>query len=360
MQKWLLVAISIFVVLGSIMYVPSRWWRLPFIPENWRAHFELNANILPASDDARSQFVAINPGFRAEFGDKDNPASAFLRFERTKEVSTVSADSSSGDRDINANLLDTLTTLSTQTDYQPGIQWQLFSASIDESQLGTSTTLNVDEELLKITKEVLGEQLEATSETDLQVIKIAQETITTQTTVSRFQGYDQVDNQAVADDVDLHYVVDPGHGIAQTISIGDRPNFDTACLKLLSLTGSDVTCNLPNNKFSFLLQLDDGLEIKHTPLAVDQSQQGTYYVVDRDGRYLLRLGNPLATDAAGQTMIADFQLRPGEIDGSTIDGYYIATITVNLGWLVDSHRQFPVNIKSGFFIDKPEFFISTN
>ena len=352
MKKWLALGGSALIIIGGFFLFGHWFWRLPFIPDAWRANFHLNANILPASDDSRAQYLAINPGFRAEFGDKNNPTSSFLRFEKTASVASTDEN-----RDVDPNLLDSLSVLQANQDYQPGIEWQLFSVGIDESQLDQGTIIGSDEEILRITRELLGEQLVASDETDLEQAQVQHEQIQTETVVTRKQGYDQVSNRAVADDVDITYTVIPGSGIQQEIVIGDRDYFDTACLQLLSLTGSDVSCNLPSNKFSFLLQLDDGLKLEHTPLAIDDSQQGTYYLTDRDGNYLMRLGNPVLTDQAGHSSPAiNFEIRPGEVGGVAIDNYYIVTLTPNLGWLIDSERQFPVSGKSGFYTDGAEFF----
>ncbi len=336
-----------------LLVVNSRWFlTLPFIPASWRNNFQLNANILPASDDSRSLFVAINPGFRAEFGDKENPTSAFLRFEKT-------ATDVNSNADVSANLLDSLALVQISKDYQPGIEWQLFNVGIDATQLFGGTVLSEDSELLGLTQELLADQIADTT-TDLETITTSQK-VQTATTIERFQGYDVVSNLEVANDVDLKYTVEPGRGIAANIWIGDREYFDTACLKLLSLTGSDAGCNLPNNKFSFLLQLDNGQQLLHTPLSLDDSQNGTYYVVDQDGNYLLRLANPHLTDNAGQTSTAlTMEVRPGQVGGTEIANYYIVTYTANLGWLIDSTREFPVKIDTGFFIDNKEFFPNTN
>lgn len=349
-MKKRLIVVSIFSILVIVgVVISSHWfWTLPFIPAVLRANFQLNANIIPASDKSRAQFVAINPGFRAEFGDKENPTSAYLRFEKTN---TTTKDTSKN-ADVNANLLDSLAIIQLTSDYQPGLQWQLFNIGIDETQLTTDTHLSQDSEALSIARELLGETIVAEPTDNLETVAHDREKITTQTVVDRFQGYDQVTNMAVAPDVDLKYTVLPGKGINSTIWIGDRPNFDTACLQMLSLTGSNAGCNLPSNKFSFLLQLDNGQKLIHDPLAIDQSQHGTYYVVDEQGHYLIRLGNPTLIDADGQRSEAvTMDIRPGQVGGSAVANFYIVTFTADLGWLIDSSRVFPVQIDSGFYVD---------
>ena len=356
-KRGLLLAGLAVIVFAGVLLGAGEWlWRLPFMPEQWRNRFVLNANIIPASDDARSMFIALNPGFRAEFGDKQNPRSAFLRFEKTPNPVAATA---SADADVSRNLLDSFNAYQVLQDYQPGIEWQLFSVGVDEQQLQDGTQLASDQEILQLTKQILGEELVATASTDLPAVEQQKESIVTETVVTREQGYDVVANRNVAEGVDLQYVVVPGQGIKSDIVIGDREGFDTACLKLLSVTGVDAACNLPRNKFSFLLQLDAGQKLIHTPLSIDQSQSGTYFIVDDKQKYLLRLANPQLIDAAGNSSrLLDWEVRPGQVGGSDVDGYYIVTMTANLSWLIDSQRQFPVTLSSGFYVDGDEFFTS--
>ena len=348
--RWLFVCSGVILLLGILT---SRWfWSLPFIPARWRDNFTLNANILPASDDSRSLFVAINPGFLAEFGDKDNPTSAFLRFEKT-----ATSNEESVNADVNRNTWDSVLVTAALHDYQPGFSWQLFSVGIDETQWRAQTTLAADEQVSEIAHELLGEQLVATTTADLEVIDTQKQAIKTETVVERFQGYDVVNNRAVADDVDLRYLVVPGKGIRSEVLIGDRDDFNTACLKLLSLTGSDDDCRLPYNKLSFLLELDHGQRLIHSPLAIDGSNYGTYYVVDDEDRYIARLGNFAMTDQSGDRSDAlTIEVRPGEVAGQAIDGFAVVTLTVDLNWLLDEARQFPVTVSGGFYVDGADIF----
>jgi len=352
MRKWILSFSGLMIIILVGMAASSRWfWTLPFMPERWRANFQLSANILPASDDSRAQFLAINPGFRAEFGDKQNPTSAFLRFEKTKTTLENT------DRDINANLIDQLAIAQLLSDYQPGLEWQLFNVSIDETHLDHGQTLAADQEILDIAHDLLDTSTISPESTDLEQAVAAAEKIQTETVVARHQGFDTVQNLEVAPNVDLQYTVLPGKGINSSIIIGDRRNFDTACLQMLSLTGSEAGCNLPSNKFSFLLQLDEGQKLAHDPLSVDSSQTGTYYITDEQGQFLYRLGNPQLHDAAGNTTAAvGMEIRPGQVGGQDIANFYIVTYTADLGWLIDSARTFPASLKTGFYIDGQELF----
>ncbi len=364
MKKWAKLASigsgSLLLLSVLFLIISSTWFLdLPFIPDSLRKNFRLNATIVPASDDSRSLFVAINPGFRAEFGDRDNPTSAFLRFEATRVEASSSAQVSG---DIDRNLLDQFSNLyQALQSYQPGFSWQLFSVGLDETQVFTQTDLGQDEEVRRLTREILGQALVASASSDLGQVISEKKNVSTTTQVKRYQGYDVVENLAVAPDVDLQYSVLPAQGIKSEILIGDRQNFDTACLKLLSLTGSSQGCDLPSNRFSFLLELDSGQRLVHSPLSIDDSSHGTYYIVDEKNKFLSRLANPALKDGAGiSSQKVNLEVRKGQISGQETDNFYILTIIADLNWLLDSQRTFPVTINSGFFVNHGALFEGEN
>ena len=323
------------------------------MPEKIKNNFLLNAKIIPASDDDRSQFLAINPGFRAEFGDKEASESAFLRFEVTE---------ASAEGELTGDVVDNLfgdwkQFRSALTKYQPGIEWQLFSVGIDETQMAT-TTLGEDEEILRLLKEIKGEAVIEKETVEVEAALSEKENVKTSTVVRREQGYDVVENLNVAEAVDLAYQIEPGRGILSKIILGDRKNFDTACLQLLSLGVSEDGCDLPNNRFSFLLKLDTGENLVASPLSIDEGESGSYYV-KRNEKVLLRLANPTLSDAEGRTSGAvDWTIRPAEIAGVESEDYFVATLTVDLNWLLADERRFPVTVTGGFFVDGLDFFAS--
>jgi hypothetical protein len=358
MKKQVILSFAVILTLFVVWSVAGKWFlSLPLFPHTIRNNFQLNANILPASDDSRSLFLAINPNFRAEFGDRDNPTNAFLRFEVTN--SDNNAPSSSASNDINRNLLDSFTsTYQLLQQYHPGVEWQLFSVGIDETQAFSIPELTQDnEEIKRLSQEFLGNSLIATTESDIAQVLSEKDKISTTTTVSRYQGYDAVENLAVAPATDLRYTVIAGEGVKYSIIIGDRRDFDTACLKFLSATGSSLGCDLPNNRFSFLLKLDPSQKLIHSPLSIDGGVNGTHYIVDDQGEFVLRLGNLTLQDAGGATSHAvSFEIKAGQVDNQEVDNYYVVTIIADLNWLIDHKRVFPVNLDGGFFTHESQFF----
>lgn len=338
--------------LSAVFYlILHSWWHLPFVPERIKNNFLLNASIVPASDDSRSLFIAINPGFRAEFGDKQMPESAFLRFEVTE--TTTSGKLST---DIERNLKDSWQNLNELFhQYQPGIEWQLFAAGVDEQEM-TALSLTQNEELLQMMKEIKGEEIIATASTQLPTIISEQEKIKTSTQVRRDLGFDVIENLAVAEAVDLNYRLLPGKGVKSEIVLGDRKNFDTACLQLLSLGISEEGCDLPKNSFSFLLKLDPGQSLVHSPLSLETGKKGSYYIKS-ENQPLLRLANPVIIDQdKSNDEQVELEVKPAELNGELIADYYVVTFKVNLSWLLDKDRNFPLKITSGFFIDDLDFF----
>lgn len=353
MKKIWWLPISLFSVgLLFLVVTNRRFLSLSFMPQAWRNNFLINANIIPSSDDSRSLFLAINPGFRVEFGDRDNPTSAYVRFEVTESSESIAT------ADVSQNLLDNFTDVyQAFRDYQPGASWQLFSVGVDETQVFAANKLADDQAMIELIRSTLNEDLEATADTNLIMVASEKEAVTTETVATRYQGYDVIENRAVAGDVDLNYQIDPGRGVLANIVIGDRADFDAACLKLLQMTGSNVSCDLPYNRFSFLLQLDPGEKLLHSPVAIDGGANGSYYLTQGEERFLFRFINPTLIDAAGKTsQSVAMEVRPGELDGQTVDDYYIVTLIADLNWLLDSERVFPVKLQTGFLIDNGELF----
>ncbi len=358
-KKWCLF-ITIFATFAVLFLLFSSrfFWQLPFIPASIKNSLSLNASIFPASDDSRSLFLSVNPNFRAEFGDREATSSAFLRFEVTDAHSASVSSNLLGNSDIDTNTLVSWDQLyqAFQT-YQPGIEWQLFSVGIDETQL-QAQKLGTDTEILRLLQDQSSgtQSLISATPTDVATVLSYKENVTTKTQVSRQQGYDVIENLAVAKDIDLAYKIDPGQGITQQIIIGDRQNFDTACLQLLSLGLPVTDCDLPNNRFAFLLKLDEGQTLIHSPLSIDSGVSGTYYVSDGNAP-LLRFTNPVLTDNKGASSPAvTFTIVPATLDGQIAPNYYVATITADLGWLLDSSRQFPLTVSNGFSLSSLNFF----
>lgn len=350
-KSWFLPLIAFFSFFLLFFIFSSRFfWSASFIPQTIKNSLFLNASIFPASDDSRSLFLSVNPHFRAEFGDKDASTAAFVRFEVTDNASA------SATTDIDQNpLISWQKVYQALQTYQPGIEWQLFATSVDETQF-SALALTDDQEILRLFRDQVAVTINNDQSTEVAQVLSQKQNILTKTQVSRRLGYDLVENLAVAPDTDLTYQIDPVKGLFNQIIIGDRQDFDTACLRLLSLGIASTNCDLPNNRFSFLLKLDSGSTLIHSPLSIDQGQRGSYYIL-RDNQPLLRFANPVMSDAGGTTSNdIDFTFTPASVAGQTVTDYYIVTITGNLNWLLDSKRQFPVRLQTGFLIDQLNFF----
>ncbi len=350
-KSWFLPLIALFSFFLLFFIFSSRFfWSLPFIPATIKNSLFLNANIFPASDDSRSLFLSVNPHFRAEFGDKEASTAAFIRFE----VADNASASATADVEQNQLIKWQKVYQAFQT-YQPGIEWQLFATSVDETEF-KALNLTTDQEILRLFHNQTSAIISDDQPTEIAQVLSQKQNIVTKTQISRRLGFDLIENLAVAPDIDLTYQINPNQGLVNQIVIGDRQDFDTACLQLLNLGIVSTNCDLPENRFSFLLKLDEGSTLVHSPLSIDQGQQGSYYIL-RDNQPLLRFANPVMSDAGGATSHdLSFTFTPASLNGQTLNNYYIVTLTGNLNWLLDSQRKFPVRLETGFFIDQLNFF----
>ncbi len=343
------------IVLGTfailLALVSSRYfWSLPFVPASVQNSLAINASIFPAGADSRALFLAVNPGFRAKFGDKEMAESAFLRFEVLGE-----AEASAGTGVNPSAFVDLSEVYQSFQEYQPGFTYQLFSTGVDQSQVFEQGL--VENELAwDFFLEGSETELVASEEPELAVVLSERDQVKTETVVKREDGYDWVENLEVGVDTDLTYKIEPGRGLTNQIIIGDRADFDTACLQLLSLGIPSSECDLPNNRFSFLIQVDPGMELEHSPLSIDGGRAGSYYLRSGD-EVLARLANPSLRDAGGaESESVSLEVTSASVGGEEAEGYYIATIVADLDWLLESERTFPVTIESGFYLDNLEFF----
>lgn len=352
-KKKQIILFSSLLIIASGLFLSGWWWSNSSLGKLLLNRFTLNAHILPASSQSRSLFVSINPNFRAEFGAKDNPTAALLRFETILQEQAHSASNAA----IKKNLWENLTNLPGQfRDYYPGIEWQLFATGLDEKEIAKLDLTSGDADTFALAKKLLSDRLVEDKQQIPQVLS-QKEHIKTTTQLKREQGIDIVENLAVADNVDLAYQVLPGKGIASEIIIGDRQGFDPSCLALLELTGESKSCHLPTNSFSFLLQTDEGVKLNHTPLSIDGGRSGTYYFTNQDGKFLLRLGNWQLVDAKGQkSQQVEFSLKQGEIDNLPTSNYYVVNLVGDLNWLLDENRVYPVKLQGGIFTSDGEFF----
>lgn len=352
-KKWLILTTASVGALGLLLLIAfigqgSLFYQV--LP----GKFQLNAKVFPASDRSRSLYLAVNPNFRAEFGAKDEPTSAWLRFEVTKENNQETNNS-----EVQPNLWESLTNLPQQfREYYPGIEWQLFSLGISEEQITTANNLPAANSL-QLAKEILGDKF-ASPTADINQVLSQKNNITTHTQVRHENAYDVVENLAVGKNTDLNYHLLPGVGIESEIVIGDRSNFDTTCLQLLSLSGQADDCQLPYNRFSFLLQTDNGVNLQHSPLSIDGGDNGTYYFTKNSQQYLFRLANWQATDAMGaKSQQIKFNIRQGEINGEATPNLYIVTLTLDLNWLLDKQRVYPVKLRGGMLNSDEALFLQS-
>ena len=339
----------VILLLGLGTALNPAFWSQAIMPNHIRGKFLANADIVPAAKEENALFVSVNPNFRAQFGDKNNPHAAFLRFAAVAGQLDGKINNA-----VSLNPFEnTAQVISALGDQEvAGVELTLISASLrtsDPKSLGNS--LGEDEELLRLAREMLGESNEVLGDSELTTAQAQAEKIQTQTVAQRENGLDVVKNLAVAPDVDINYTLRAGQGITTSIVLGDRQGFDVACLSALS-QGMSELCDLPRNYFSFLLTLDPGLQLEKSLVSLDSGTRGSYFISDSQGNYVMRLQNPAALDKAGNVLSeADFALEPAQLGGEVVPGFYIMTVELDLNWLTAASRSYPVTVTSGFYVN---------
>ncbi|MDR0462601.1 MAG: hypothetical protein LBG64_00015, partial [Pseudomonadales bacterium] len=256
------VLIGFLVLTFGVIFNPW-FWELDVVPMFYRNRFRINADIIPAAREERAMFVSINPQFRVQFGDRENPYSAFLRF------SAVEGDRSARlNNEINLNPFENTSEViaALQDSRVFGVELTLFSTTIYGMPTLATSDLDEHEELIRLARELLGEE-EATPSSEIADIEERRQRIQTETIALRENNQDVVRNMSVAPDIDISYHIEAGRGIRSQIIIGDREHYDTACLSALSQGVSEL-CDLPRNRFSFLLDLDPGLSLHRSRVSV--------------------------------------------------------------------------------------------
>ena len=157
---------------------------------------------------------------------------------------------------------------------------------------------------------------------------------------------DIVKNPDVVPGVDAQYRIMEEQGLKEQIVIRNNDGFSKDCIQKEIANGNNdqqqdnTSCSLPKNIFTFNLKLDPGVVMRHAIGATNQQPHGTTFFTDEKGKYLFHFLPLFAVDGKGvRTNNVKLEIEP-----TSDQQAYTMKVVVDLQWLLDSQRQFPITI----------------
>jgi len=134
--------------------------------------------------------------------------------------------------------------------------------------------------------------------------------------------------------VDIEYQIIEGIGVKEEIIINNISQYSKNCKE------EEELCLLPRNSYTFNLQLDKGVVLKQSTSNTGAIGDRIYYFEDDDGRYLFHFLPLFAEDNLGETTTnVVLNIEEGEKKNE-----YNVEVLLNLDWLLDKSREFPIRI----------------
>ncbi len=275
-----------------------------------------NDYIFLLDTQSKSIFANENPTFSINFGKRDEPEKQWIRFE-----SKSSTENPFKEKD-ESFFKKIASFFKPQEKY--GIEMSLRGVKLSETEKLSS---NQEVEQIRTVAEILGTD---SIETSTQLVdsgrvigEDSDEAVAKKTII----------NEDVASGIDLEYQIIEGIGLKEEIVIRNLDEYANSCKDDID------NCRLPLNEFVFDLSLDQGLVLKNGWFNVDGTATETYYFEDTDGNYVAHFLPSFAVDGSGvKTNDVALEVIKNE------EGNYETKVTVDINWLLESDRVFPVRI----------------
>lgn len=347
-----------------------------------------NASISEAGEEVDAMFENVNPEFKVAFGSKSNPKEQRIRFEATPNEDNPYSEQTTAEikqgnlekikekifkpnelgielslkraevRDFNPKQIETpIENLDEQpdeksvsnpldlTDFQKEIIEELNRQLEEIAQKQSEVSHNLDN-LKSEVSEIVSESQEVYTQTEvIQKEKIINTGYDISTTDSN--QVDTVINREVVSGVDIEYQIIEGIGLKEEIVIKRSDINQVDCIQQVTESGSvkDI-CSIPSNSYTFELALDPGVKLNMSLGSTNHHPTGSYFFTDKYGRYLYHLLPSYAVDANGvKTNNVKVSINPISVSDSHLEkSIYEITVTLNLQWLLETNRAFPVVI----------------
>lgn len=179
---------------------------------------------------------------------------------------------------------------------------------------------------------------------------------------------DVIKNPNIVTGVDTEYQIMESKGLKEEIVIRSNEGFIGGCSLKETENGAwkmendeGKECSLPKNEFTFDLKLDPGVKMEHAIGTTNSTPHGITYFTDDKGKYLFHFLPLFAVDASGErTNAVRLEITesspPSEggekegVNNKTIQQYsnvqhsYTMKVVVDLAWLLDPARVFPIRV----------------
>lgn len=151
-------------------------------------------------------------------------------------------------------------------------------------------------------------------------------------------GNDVLLHPDIIESTDIRYALLGDHGIKEEIIIRKGEQYNPQCMQQVidddNIGSLADKCSLPHNVFVMTYQLDEGVSLRKSLDGVENVPGSIWYLVDEYRRYLGHFEPLFAIDAAGN--------RTNDVMLNIAGGRM--TVTVDLSWMMDPSRQYPIVI----------------
>jgi len=288
----------------------------------------INPRLLPNSDiytvegDSRGLFANSNPKFDVLFGNKEDESAQWIRFESETKRSNTFNPNYQPERE---NIFQKVSKIFKKEE-KLGIEMSLSGVKLSETSNETVEDISKGE--LRV-EDILGTE-EIETSTELYEVGRSLGELDNEQIVSK----ETIINENVWKGVDLEYQILEGIGLKEEIIIRDLESYMAGC------EDSETGCDIPLNEFIFDLHLDPGVELHRSLVSVKDNPVGTYYFTDSKGNYLAHFLPSFAFDEGGsRTTGVELDVKETDIQGS-----YKVHVTLNIQWMLDPDRVYPIHI----------------
>lgn len=324
-----------------------------------------NANISESNKSSNALFININPKFKVEFGDKSNPTKPTVKFSAAPaDLNPITGESANmPNSSILDNILSVIKPEVLSNLNESYIEFSLSNAKVAAENVtvttgsrepNKSTTQNLSElvtssinsKLQSLEKENanLTDKIQDLKSQINDLVTNKKDIFATTDLIEEKDNKDFILNKAILAGVDAKYSIQAGKGVKEEIIINKLPSYDSKCyenIPLDQITNLQELCSIPMNQYVFDLKLDRDVKVNRSITTTKNNPVPTWYFTDYYGRYLAHIEPPFAYDKNG--------VKTNNVSVIIEDSKII--LTVDIKWLLDPARVYPITIDPNIIHD---------